>query len=140
LYPLHCYNNTAWFHVFTHHFSLIVFENNFIVFSIIYSNVFYHVFQIFDFVFWYQDEPEHFFKFQTASQSYKCTGVLFTKVKNIKLDVECCKKCCNAVHIIELRFCGMHHNVMASRSGKYWSIRCVSSFHSGVRSLAISCL
>jgi hypothetical protein len=49
------YNNTAWFHVFTHHFSLIVFENNFIVFSIIYSNV---------------------------------SGVLFTKVKNIKLDVE----------------------------------------------------
>jgi hypothetical protein len=52
-------------------------------------------------------------------------------------DGVCCKKCCNAVHIIELRFCGMHHNVMASRSGKYWSIRCVSSFHSGVRSLGI---
>ena len=35
-----------------------------------------------------QLKPEHFFNFQTASQSYKCTGVLFTKVKNIKLDVE----------------------------------------------------
>jgi hypothetical protein len=35
-----------------------------------------------------QLKREHFFNFQTASQSDKCTGVLFTKVKNIKLDVE----------------------------------------------------
>ena len=32
--------------------------------------------------------PEHFSNFQTTSQSYKFTGVPFTKVKNIKLDVE----------------------------------------------------
>ena len=35
-----------------------------------------------------QLKPEHFSNFPTTNQSYKFTGVPFTKVNNIKLDVE----------------------------------------------------